>query len=156
MFETVDVAEGTRHYDVIVLAEHIVAGGEGDGIAVFDGEDVETVFLAHVGVHEVFARPFAGDFDLEHAVVRAQLYEVEDVVGVVSHRRLEGEVLFGIDHLVRAVAEQEFALYLAAGLGDDVFRAHIFQKGSDLQRGLEALAHGDEADVEVRSRCRSC
>ena len=149
MFEAVDVAEGTRHNDVIVLAEHIVTGGEGDGIAVFDGEDIETVFLAHVGVHEVFARPFAGDFDLEHAVIRAQLYEVEDVVGVVSHRGLEGEVLFGVDDLVGTVAEQEFALDLAARHGDDVFRAHVFKEGSDFERCLEALAHGDEADVEV-------
>ena len=72
--QAVDVAEGARHDDVVVGAEDVVAGGEGDGVAVFDGEDVEPVLLADVGVHEVFARPLFGDFDLEHAVVGAELY----------------------------------------------------------------------------------
>lgn len=82
MFEAVDVAEGARHDDVVVGAEDVVAGGEGDGVAVFDGEDVEPVLLADIGVHEVFAHPFAGDFDFEHAVIRAEFDEVEDVVGI--------------------------------------------------------------------------
>lgn len=149
VLKTVDVLERARHDDVVVGAEDIVAGGEGDGVAVFDGEDVEPVLLADIGVHEVFARPLFGDFDLEHAVVGAELYKVEDVVRVVSHRGLEGEVLFGVDDLVGAVAEQEFALDLAARHRNDVFRAHVLEERCHFQRGLEALAHGDEADVEV-------
>ena len=101
---------------MVVLAEDIVAGGEGDRIVLLDREDVEPVLLADVGAHQVLAHPFARDFDLEHAVIGSQLYEVEDVVRIEAHRRLEGEVLFGIDDFVGAVAQQEFALYLAAGL----------------------------------------
>ena len=149
MAQAFDVFECARDDDVVGGFKDVVAGGEGDGGVFLDGEDVEPVLLADIGGDEVLAHPFGGDFDLEHAVVGAQLDEVEDVVGVVADGGLEGEVFFGIDDLVGAVAEQEFALDLAAGHGDDVFCAHIFQEGSDFERRLKALAHGDEADVEV-------
>lgn len=83
MFEAFDVFEGARDDDVVGGFKDVVAGGEGDGrVALFDGKDVDAVFLAHIGFDDVFAHPFAGDFDFEHAVIRAEFDEVEDVVGI--------------------------------------------------------------------------
>lgn len=83
VFEAVDVFEGAGDDDVVVFAEDVVAWGEDDGrVALLDGKDVDAVFLAHIGFDDVFAHPFAGDFDFEHAVIRAEFDEVEDVVGI--------------------------------------------------------------------------
>ena len=52
VLKTVDVLERARHDDVVVGAEDVVAGGEGDGVAVFDAALYLTAVLK--------ARSFSG------------------------------------------------------------------------------------------------
>ena len=82
VFQAVDVAEGAGDYHMVAVFEHIVAGGKRHGVVLLDREDVEPVLFAHVRADDVLAHPFVGHFDFEHAIVRAQLDEVEDVVGI--------------------------------------------------------------------------
>lgn len=82
MFEAVDVFERARDYHMVAVFKHIVAGGKRHGVVFLDREDVEPVLFAHVRADDVLAHPFVGHFDLEHAVVRAEFDEVEDVVGI--------------------------------------------------------------------------
>lgn len=104
---------------------------------------------AHIELAHSAARPGAGHGDLVHGVVLVQLKVVEYVVRAVPDGGPDGELLLRVDHMVGAVAEEEFRVAVPGGAGDHHFCSHVLQEGGRFQRALEIIADGDDAKVEI-------
>ena len=74
---------------------------------------------------------------------------VEDMVGAVTDSRPSRQLFFGVNHLIRAVAKQEFLLHVSGRSGDHQFGAQLLQQRSRFQRTLKISADGHNADVEI-------
>ena len=61
-------------------------------------------------------------------------------------RAMTGTVVYAAEGKIRP---QEVCLNVLLGLRDDHARAELLEQGRDDERGLEVLADGDEADVEI-------
>ena len=62
---------------------------------------------------------------------------------------MAGQLLLGIDHLVRAAAPQEFFLDPPGGPGDDFLGPQLLEQVGGLQGALEVVPDGDDAGVEA-------
>ena len=74
---------------------------------------------------------------------------VDDMVGAVADRRPFRDLLFGIHHPVRAVAQKKALLTVALCAGDDKLRAQLLEEVGGLQRALKIVADSHKADVEI-------
>ena len=77
------------------------------------------------------------------------LYIVKNMVGSESNRCPFCHLLFGIDHVICAVAEQKLRLHVAFGAGYHAFCAQLFQQRGGFQRVLEVAADGHKANVKI-------
>lgn len=96
---------------MIAVVEDILRVGGGDDLpSFFDGEDIDAVLSARVDVYNFLSVPFRGHRDFEDRIFRVQLDIVEYFCGIELHRQFFRDIVVGIHHFVRAVAEKEFAL----------------------------------------------
>ena len=146
--------------DVIVAANEedghgrLEAGGGGDArvdVAVpLHGHDVHVPGAAHVQLAHGATGPRAGHGDLVDGVVPVELEVVEDAVRAVADGGPDGELLLRVDHLIRAVPQEEFRVDAPGGAGHDELRPEFFQEGRGLEGALEIIADGDDGEVEIR------
>lgn len=140
-----------QHHQVVVRPDDPVGGGHDAG-AVRCGEDadhIDIVLGADVGGQDALAHPLPQRGDLIDGVAPRQVDKVKDVVVVVLDGGAQGNILVGVDDLVRAVAEQELGVYLVVRLADDVLGPQVLQKAGDLQVALEIAADTDKAQVKI-------
>ena len=74
---------------------------------------------------------------------------VKNMVGSESNRCPFCHLLFGIDHVICAVAEQKLRLHVAFGAGYHVFCAQLFQQRGGFQRVLEVAADGHKTNIKI-------
>ena len=82
-------------------------------------------------------------------MVAVDLNVVEDVVGTASDGRPLCQLLFGVDHLVGTVAQEEFLLDIGGGPGDDHSGAQLLEQAGGLQTALEIVADGHDAYIVI-------
>ena len=71
------------------------------------------------------------------------------MVGSESDRRPFCHLLFRVDHVICAVAEQKLRLHIAFGAGYHAFGTQLFQQRGGLQRVLEAAADGHKTNIKI-------
>ena len=108
----------------------------------FDAENVNAILSANIQFANTFADPPGRNFYFKNGVLLVDLYVVENMVGSESDRRPFCHLLFRVDHVICAVAEQKLRLHIAFGAGYHAFCAQLFQQRGGFQRVLEAAAEG--------------
>lgn len=144
--EPLGVPIAAQNEDRLIGPEAVGGAGEGLQVAVvLGGQHVDVVFLADRQLHDGLAHPGGGHRRLEDGVVVRQLDVVEDVVGAVPHRRPVGHLLLRVDHVIRAVAQQELGVDIPGRPGQHEGGALLLQQSGSLQRALEVIPNGHHA-----------
>ena len=135
---------------MVALAEAVIrADVRVDLVVMLDGDDVDLIFAADIQAGQRLTDPCGLNGKLIDGIVCCQGDEIKDVVRVVAHGELFGDLALRTDDLVCTDLAQEVCLNVLLGLRDDHARAELLEQGRDDERGLEVLADGDEADVEI-------
>ena len=108
----------------------------------FDAENGDAELPADIQLANAFLDPRLRHFYFKDGVLFINLYIVKNMVGSEANRCPFCHLLFGIDHVICAVAEQKLRLHIAFGAGYYAFGAQLFQQRGGLQRVLEAAAEG--------------
>ena len=135
---------------MVALTEAVIrADVRVDLVVMLDGDDVDLIFAADIQAGQRLTDPCGLNGKLIDGIVCCQGNEIKDVVRIVAHGELFGDLALRADDLIRTDLAQEVCLNVLLGLRDDHARAELLEQGRDDKRGLEVLADGDEANVEI-------
>lgn len=82
-------------------------------------------------------------------MVGVQLNIVKDVVRAVTDGRPGRQLLFGVDHLIRAVAQEKLGVHVARRARYHKARAQVLQQRGGFQRALKIVSDGHDAHIEI-------
>ena len=118
--------------------KHMVWPGEGiKGIGLFRGQHIDVVFLPHSQSSQCLTHPGRRHGDFINGVIRRELHIIENALTGIAHSCPVGDLLFRIDDLVRAVAQQEFPVDITGRPGEDQGCAIVLEQSRDLQGTLD-------------------
>ena len=107
------------------------------------------IILSDVDLQNGFPCPGLRHGIFENGIVAGKLDVIQNAFRAETNGSPFSHFIFRIDHVVGAVPKEEFPLDLAGRTGNDPLRSVFFEKGRDLQRILETVAHRNEASVET-------
>ena len=114
-----------------------------------ESDDGNVAAVAHIQPPDGVPDPVGRHRNLIHGVAAVQFNVVQQVVGTVTDGGPFCHLLFGVDHLVGAVAQKEPGLYVPRRPGHHHSGAQLLEKRGSFQRTLEIVADGHDADVVV-------
>ena len=73
-----------------------------------DADDINAVPFADVNLGNVHTDPVVRKVHLKQIMVAVKINKIADMVGTAADRGPFGQLFFGINNLIRAVAQQKF------------------------------------------------